>query len=130
MSIALEGTIEIVRANVKLVRTRLGMTVLQFAKAVNVGSSTIGNFETGGLESISDRTISRIALGVGLTFEDLTDPALKDRYRPSTPKTSEPAKDDPLTAEFKKMLSKMNERQLKNTLNFMRFQIWSRENNE
>ena len=35
MSIALEGTIEIVRANVKLVRTRLGMTVLQFAKAVN-----------------------------------------------------------------------------------------------
>lgn len=33
MSIALEGTIEIVRANVRLVRTRLGMTVLQFAKA-------------------------------------------------------------------------------------------------
>lgn len=127
----MEGTIEIVRANVKLIRTRLGMTVLQFAKAVNVGSSTIGNFETGGLESISERTISRIALGVGLTFEDLTDPALKDRYRPSVPnapKANENAKEDSLTAEFKKMLSKMDDRQRKRTLDYMKFQIWLRDN--
>ena len=115
----------------KLIRTRLGMTVLQFAKAVNVGSSTIGNFETGGLETISDRTISRIALGVGLTFEDLTDPTLKDRYRPSAPnapKANEPAKEDSLTAEFKKMLLKMDDRQRKRTLDYMKFQIWLRDN--
>jgi len=123
----LEGVIEIVRLNVKLVRTRLGLTALQFAKMANVGSSTIANFETGGLESISDRTISRIANGVGLSFDDLVDPTLRERYKPPSKKLADEDR-LPTRAEFVAMLEKMSEDERDDVIKHMRYLIWKRDN--
>lgn len=123
----MEGTIEIVRLNVKLVRTRLGLTAFQFAKLVNVGTSTIANFETGGLESISERTISRIANGVGLSFDDLVDPALRERYKPPSKKLADEDR-LPTRAEFVAMLEKMSEDERDDVIKHMRYLIWKRDN--
>lgn len=122
---ALRGE-EIVRENIKLVRTRLGLTLGQFANLAGVGLSTVANFESGSLESISDRTISRIALGIGLSFEDLVDPLLKERYRPSATKSTA-ADDDPLTAEFNKLRKRMSKEDMEDTIDHMRYLIWKRD---
>lgn len=123
---ALRGE-EIVRENIKLVRTRLGLTLGQFANLAGVGLSTVANFESGSLESISDRTISRIALGIGLSFEDLVDPSLKERYRPSATKSTA-VEDDPLTIEFNKLRRRMSKEDMQETIKHMRYLIWKRDN--
>lgn len=121
------NTIETVRENIRLVRTRLGLTLGQFAQLAGVGLSTVANLESGVSDTLSDRTISRIALGIGLSFDDLVDPALKDRYRPS-PTKSTAVDDDPLTAEFNKLRKRMRKEDMEETVKHMRYLIWKRDN--
>jgi len=123
---ALRGE-EIVRENIKLVRTRLGLTLGQFASLAGVGLSTVANFESGSLESISDRTISRIALGIGLSFEDLVDPTLRGRYKPPSKKLADEDR-LPTRAEFVAMLEKMSEDERDDVIKHMRYLIWKRDN--
>lgn len=121
------NTIETVRENIRLVRTRLGLTLGQFAQLAGVGLSTVANLESGVSDTLSDRTISRIALGIGLSFEDLVDPSLKERYRPN-PAKSTAAEDDPLTAEFNKLRRRMSKEDMQETIKHMRYLIWKRDN--
>lgn len=117
----MRGDKNIVRENVRLVRTRSGLTLTAFAKKAGIGKSTVANFEAGVIE-IADRTISRIANGAGLSFDDLHDPTLKDRFRVSPP-VSPPVAVQPVMVsaedEFKSMFAALPDADQELVIDFM-----------
>lgn len=118
---------DVIRENIRFARSQLGLKISELAAVTGVGVSTITNFENGHLKKISDRIAALIANGLNLSVLDLEDISLKDRYRANAARPTA-TEDDPLTAEFKKMLLKMDDRQRKQTLDYMKFQIWLRDN--
>lgn len=115
------------RENLRFVRGRLGMSQTELAKIAEVGVSTVANFENGHLPRMADKTLSRLAIALGLSIEELNDPALKGRYRPPIKKAPEPP---PSRAEFAQMLSIMHDDDVEETVKHMRYLIWKRNHPE
>lgn len=75
---------EILRANVRHARIRLGYEYRELAKKAGVGKTTLSNFETAGT-NLGELTVNKLARVFGVEPDDLFDPGFRLRFQPTGP---------------------------------------------
>lgn len=91
---------------------RRGLSRDELAKEAGVPARSFANF-LGGSQNLIEEKIGRVALVLGVTYDDLFDVAFEHKFRAglAMPKPDTPPAPDPEFAEFERMFSQMTDRQ-------------------